>query len=364
MKLLMVSGDRAAVAGKMGPFAYTLESLTRHFDEIHVITPRPAHAAPVAIPGVHFHPSPWSLVRQPKWITQRGQHILSAAGPWVMTVHEYPPFYNGRGARKLHALTGVPYALEIHHIVGYPQPASRSERAGLLLSRWHLAYAARRATAVRTVNGDVQRILIGWGAPEQKVQVVPSFYLDAEALQLPPPVEHAYDVVIAGRMAPNKGIPDVLAAVAALPDVRLLVIGDGPLRQQMVQLARRLGIAPRVTFAGWLHDQEDVLRAMRSARVFVMNSRSEGGPRTALEAMALGMPVVVTKVGVMPDVVREGVNGLFTTGMPEDLAACVRRLLDDAPLRERLGLAARSVLRTFERTETIARYADFLRSLA
>jgi glycosyltransferase involved in cell wall biosynthesis len=363
MKLLMISGDRGAASGKQGAFYYTLRELTKHFDAIHVITPRVA-GTPVAVPGVTFHPSPWSLLRQPKWIAQEGRRILAEQGPWTMTVQEFPPFYNGRGARNLHRVTGVPYVLEIHHIVGHPVPSSPAERAGFLLSRFYLRSDARTAAAVRTVNGEVRDILVRWGVPQEKVSVVPSFYLDADALSDTPSVAPTYDVVFVSRLVANKGLPDLLKAMTLLPHASLLVVGDGPLKQQAMRLANHLGIDHRVRFLGWLREQEDVAHAMRSAKVFVMNSRSEGGPRTALEAMALGMPVVVTRVGVMPDVIRDGQNGLFTDGTPEDLAKTLDRLLSDEALRVRLGAQARSILDLFEREETVKRYAEFLQSVA
>ena len=121
-------------------------------------------------------------------------------------------------------------------------------------------------------------------------------------------------------------------------------------------------IENRVTFLGWLPTQEAVTAAIQTARIFVMNSKSEGGPRIALEAMACGMPVIVTNVGVMPEVIVDGKNGIITTGDPEDLGKKIGLLLNNSTQQESLGKEAMKILDVFERETLIKQYADFLKS--
>src|SRR5438874_1362171 len=121
MRLLMISGDRSVVRGMRGAFWYTLEEFHGHFQRIDIICP---HAEGESIHqefgNVFFHANPGSLLSQPRWIATRGEELIRKFGHNVMTVHEYPPFYNGLGARTLHRRMGIPYCLEIHHIVGEP----------------------------------------------------------------------------------------------------------------------------------------------------------------------------------------------------------------------------------------------------
>lgn len=366
MNLLMISGDRSLAEGRRAAFWYTLEVLRERFDRIDIIMPRPRVAIPhkVPFPNVVLHPSPWPLIFQPLWIARRGKQLMAEHHHAVMTVHEYPPFYNGLGACALSRFTEVPFALEIHHLVGLPVASSFTERIGAILSRLLLPFDARHAAAVRTVNRGVRDVLVRWGVPEAKVKVVPSLYLDAAAWKPDPSVPKEHDIVTCGRLVANKGIEQLLDALTQLPSASLLVIGDGPRRRALERRARERGLSARVTFAGWLPSQEEVAEALRSARIVVMNSRSEGGPRTAVEAMACGLPVVATRVGVMPEVIRDGENGMLVSFATRDLVAALQRLLGDAALRERLGREAAQVAGRFERQRAIGAYADFLCSLS
>lgn len=377
MKLLMISGDRSILQGKLGAFFYTLQEMRKHWDRIDVICPHVAESAigfsesgqrieTGGIQGgeIFFHPCPRRLLFQIPWIVRRGKQLLCEHNHDVMTVHDYPPFYNGIGARRLQKKTGIPYVVEIHHIVGWPIAASLSEWIGCILSKWILPRITLRAKGIRVVNRFVEEELIRFGIDTKKIHTIPSFYLDADVVssEHKPPV--SYDVSFCGRLVKNKRLGALIDAIALLPGVRLLIIGDGPERKAMEEKTQHLHLENRVTFLGWLPSQEAVSSALQTARVFVMNSASEGGPRVALEAMACGMPVIVTKVGVMPEVILDGVNGVFTTGDSVDLAAKIRRLLDDELMCTALAREATKILQTYERSTLIKQYADFLKGIA
>ncbi len=369
MKLLMISGDRSVLQGKRGAFWYTLEELRKHWDRIDVICPQVVTMHDTQIfENVHFHPSPRALWYQPRWIAKKGAELIAAHHHDAMTVHAFPPFYTSIGARTLARKTGVPRVLEVHHIVGYPKPASPAEAIGYRMSRLYFPHAIASAEATRVVNAGTKDVLVSLGAPVEKISVVPSFYLDASVLQADAePVEKKYDVVFCARLVANKGLPALLRAVNILPGVTLLVIG-GVLKQWLSQdekriIDRALEIEDRVTIVGWQPEHKDVVRLIRAGKIFVMNSTSEGGPRVALEAMACGMPVISTRVGVMPDVIRDGQNGLFTTGDPDDLAQKIKHLLDDPALCERMGREATKITERFERVHLIREYANFLKNV-
>ena len=371
MNLLMISGDRSILEGRKGAFWHTLQGLSKHWERIDIICPRPKYSGEETNAGIQdlekhsvfFHPNPGGILSQSRWITKKGAELHQQHQYAAMTIHEYPPFYNGKGALRLAERTDIPTLLEVHHIVGHPTAASLTEWIGRLLSRRVLPAEAQRASAVRTVNGEVKSILMSWGVPEEKFEVLPSFYLDRELLTNGSEQNKEFDLVFCARLVANKGLEQVLEALTQLPDVTLLVIGDGPKKEAWQKYAKALDVLNRVTFTGWLPTQQDVIAAMRSARVFVMNSTSEGGPRSALEAMACGLPVITTPVGVMPDVLDEGVNGLFTTGEAPDLVDCIQSLLANPDACSAMGWEATKVLERFERDRLIQDYSDFLRTL-
>lgn len=365
----MISGDRAVLAGKEGAFYQTLQEFHVHWDHIDIICPKVSKKdlklqSRVLFGNVFFHPSPWPLLLQPLWIILQGRRIFRRCPYDVVTVHEYPPFYNGIGALLLRFFIRKSTVLEVHHIVGDPVAASLSERIGYLLSRLWLPIVGRGVTAVRTVNQHVAKKLRAWGIPQRLLHVVHSFYLNHAALTgISPPIPLPFDVVFCGRIVANKGLDEVLRAIALVPHARLLVIGDGPEKAHAQKLARELKVLDRTEFRGWMSNASDVYKAMLSAKVFIMNSLSEGGPRVALEAMALGLPVLTTRVGIMQEVIIDRENGIFTTGKAPDVAMHLTELLKDVALRERLGKNAAMITERFERKHLIERYAHFLKSL-
>jgi len=147
----------------------------------------------------------------------------------------------------------------------------------------------------------------------------------------------------AARLEPNKGIEYLIRACAALRqeggNLILRIAGDGPLRQDLAELASSLGIAPHVQFLGLVND----MRAFyRSLDVFVLPSLREGLPLTVLEAMATGLPVVATPVMGIVEVIRDRVDGILVpTADTEGLRSAIRRLAKDYTMRERLGKNAR-----------------------
>lgn len=368
MKLLMISGDRSiARLQSQSAFSLMLGEFHHHFERIDILCPRgivDIREVRNLHGNVFVHVSDTGRFLQPLFIRSKGLELFRAHKHDVMTVHDYPPFLNGLGARILKRKTSIPMAMEIHHIVGWPVAASVSEFIGRMLTKWFVAPHSRSFDAVRVVNATVKSMLTTWGVAAEKIAVVPSVYLDHEIIDAARGQQKNYDLVFAARLVDNKGLMPVLDAVSRMPSRTLLVIGDGPLKAGAVAHVKALGIDAQVTFVGWLPTAPDVANAVASGRVFLMNSQSEGNPRSAVEAMALGLPVIATKVGIMPDIVKEGENGLFTDGTAADLAEKATKLLSDPAGIERMGQRATEVKSRFEKKAAIKVYADFLISLA
>jgi glycosyltransferase involved in cell wall biosynthesis len=146
-----------------------------------------------------------------------------------------------------------------------------------------------------------------------------------------------------GRMTAVKRTDDVLIAFKSLRDsgvdAVLCMVGDGPDRIPLEQRAQELGVARDTVFLGY---QEDVAPFYAAFDVLVLPSGNEGTPVTVIEALAAERPVVATRVGGVPDVVRDGEDGfLVEAGATDDLADRLGRLARDPALRARMGKKGR-----------------------
>jgi glycosyltransferase involved in cell wall biosynthesis len=147
-------------------------------------------------------------------------------------------------------------------------------------------------------------------------------------------------LVFAGRLGPQKALGVLLEALAEVPDITLVVAGDGPERAALEARARELGIDGRVSFLGAV-PRERVLRLFGAGDATVLSSAWENFPHTVVEALAVGCPVIATAVGGVPEVVTDGDNGLLVApGDAHALGAAIARFFGDAELRARLAAAA------------------------
>ncbi len=155
-----------------------------------------------------------------------------------------------------------------------------------------------------------------------------------------------------GRMVHKKGFNILLDAFSQVStrgqDVRLVIGGDGPLKQALIQQANRLGITEQVIFPGRI-DWDKAPGFLASADIFVLPSvidtygNVDGLPNVLLEAMACGNPVIASSIGGVPLVVDDDRNGLLVeAGKPEALALAIRELLAHPDQRQQLGKSARS----------------------
>jgi glycosyltransferase involved in cell wall biosynthesis len=154
--------------------------------------------------------------------------------------------------------------------------------------------------------------------------------------------EH-YLLGVVARLVPQKGHRYLLEALALAvpeePSLRLLIAGQGPLREHLEAQARRLGLDRHVVFAGW---RSDVANIMAALDLLVLPSLWEGFGLVLLEAMALQKPIVATRVSAIPEVVEDGVTGLLVPPAdPAALAAAILRLARDRELGREMGRRGR-----------------------
>lgn len=172
-----------------------------------------------------------------------------------------------------------------------------------------------------------------------------------------------FKLISVGRLARVKGHALLLKAVAILTaqhrNISLTLVGDGPERPQLAQQARDLGIADKILFAGW-KTQKELRDLSRDSEVCVLSSFAEGIPVAFMEAMALGIPCVAPRITGIPELIRDGVDGLLVTPADiEELAAAIGQMMDKPEMRRQMALSSRErVLEKYNLRKNVAHLAE------
>jgi glycosyltransferase involved in cell wall biosynthesis len=257
--------------------------------------------------------------------------------------------------------------------------ANLGTEAGALRGRYWgagtlLAHLMRGVDAFVAISDEIREGLLRDGVAPEKIHRLDNF-VDTETFHPPAPgeqerlkAEFGYAgktlALCAGRLVQRKGLDYLLQAWArvspAYPEARLLILGEGPLRENLEALSRHLGVADSVAFRGGVLNVPEYLRA---ADLFVLPSLQEGMPNALLEAMGSGLACAATAIGGVLDVVEHGTSGLLChSGDPEELSAVLERCLADGGLRRRLGHRAwKTIHESFSQNQ---RAADYLRLYA
>jgi glycosyltransferase involved in cell wall biosynthesis len=208
------------------------------------------------------------------------------------------------------------------------------------MGNWRVRWQKRsRSTQVQAMDGVIvpsnylKQMVIGWGVDASKIHVV------YNALPSQPHVQEAQadirqalqwddrpTLLTVARLHPWKGIDHLITALKTLPDIRLVIVGDGPDKGRLQSLAD--SIKDRVTFLGHV-PHEDVFRLMRASDGLALYSGYEGLSHTILESLQVGTPVLASDKGGNPEIVQDDVNGVLVPYVDiEALQNGIRRLLE------------------------------------
>jgi glycosyltransferase involved in cell wall biosynthesis len=229
--------------------------------------------------------------------------------------------------------------------------------------------AVRRARHVFTPSEYLRRLVLAWGIPAARITVNPNPAPEPPQLGSRDELRAAAGIsgptlAFAGRLMAAKALDVAFDAMARVPEASLLVVGDGPDRADLERRCAELGLDGRVRFVGGL-SREAVLRVFAAADAVLLSSRWENFPHVVVEALAVGTPVVATSVGGVPEVVRDGENGLLVApDDPEALATAIRRVLGDDGLRSRLAAAARPSIEPYSADRLLGQIEEELERAA
>ncbi|MGC8879164.1 MAG: glycosyltransferase family 4 protein [Anaerolineae bacterium] len=212
----------------------------------------------------------------------------------------------------------------------------RYHRAIERFRRWrNQTFARMRAILVPCQS--MQALVSGWGVPAERIRVVPDAFIPVPETAVPwPGPDTPLRLITVGRLTAWQGVDELLAVLIAWDDVGLLVVGDGPQRATLEQLACRLRLEQRVKFVGW-PERDVLLGLMHAADLCVFNACHPGSPPALLDAWAVGVPVLAAASGGVVEWISDGVNGrLVPLGDRAALRDAIRALLDDPLARASL----------------------------
>lgn len=305
-----------------------------------------------------FLRAPYDL-RRKKWV----QDLIARDRPDIVHIHNFFPLLTP-AAHEASAESGIAVVQTLHNYrltcaaailmregkvcekcVGHSKAWGVVHRCyrGSIAGSWAVFRMQTRASSHGTWLRHVHRFIalsefarrkfVEAGLPAEKIAIKPNFALPLDDSPSP---RGRRGAVFVGRLSAEKGLDVLIRAWRHLPDIPLLVIGDGPERTAWEPQA-----PTAVTFAG-AQPKDRVIAAMQSAACLILPSLSyEGFPLAVAEAFAAGTPVIASRLGSLPEIVRHRANGLlFTPGDVDELARTVAGFFSDPQLMSRLGIEA------------------------
>ncbi|MBI5913464.1 glycosyltransferase family 4 protein [Candidatus Azambacteria bacterium] len=217
-------------------------------------------------------------------------------------------------------------------------------------------FVAQRAEKVIVPSAYLKTIIAQWGVPSEKIQVI---YNACETPTISGSKEEARRalglqgkiIVSIGRLVPWKGFLGLIDVVqkmlTELPDLVLVIVGDGPQKDELEKRAQELGVDKHVIFTGRT-ERENVWRYLKVADVFALNTAYEGFSHQILEAMALGVPIVTTAVGGNVEAIDDGETGVLVAyNDKEAFVQALRRVLHDGAFADMLAQNAKKKVGSF-----------------
>lgn len=327
------------------------------------------HRVTVDVPAPTFHT--WVLLFNHFFEKRVGQLAKEFGKPDMIHIHDWLTVSAGVASKQL---LRAPLVMTFHSTESSRSSSSPSPESSMVegLEWW----GSFEATRVIAVSGWMRSEVISqFKLPMDKVHEIPNG-VDFEKFAKPVDVEATRNkwnvqpgerlITAVGRLTSQKGFDDLIKAYPeireSVPRSRLLVVGDGYMRGELESLAEAQKVKASTTFAGFVSDS-DLVDAIKSSDVVAVPSRFEPFGIIALEAMAGGSPVVVSRVGGLAEIVEDGVDGLeVNPNDPPSLAKAAVKVLSDQELASRLAARAKEKVKAFNWENSAAKTLDVYRA--
>lgn len=268
------------------------------------------------------------------------RRLIREGRPEIVHTHTSKAGFLARLAARLEHVPHIVHTPHGHVFGGYFSPAATRVFIGLerLAARW-----TDRIVTLTDAEAE-QHLTLGIGRPGQFITIASGVDLDNIASTSPVHLApQGFVIGTVGRLTSIKGHQHLIDAVPEIlrrcPTAHVVLVGDGELRQVLAERTRRLGVDSRVIFTGY---REDIPALIAGMDVFVLPSLNEGMGRVLVMAMALGKPIVASRVGGVPELLGQGEAGLLVPPAdPQALADAICKLLSDPVRAKTLGAAGR-----------------------
>lgn len=245
----------------------------------------------------------------------------------------------------------IPFILEVNYTAHTPLYRKRSKLL-LPLSRIIENYIYKKTDAIFVVSNYLKEQLVGMGVSEKKIYLTPNAVEDELFSQNISGIEirNKFDlkdlfvIGFVGGFYPWHGLPFLLQAVKNLgkDNLCLLLVGDGPMKEELKKIAVELNIRARLTFCGFVESKTLPAYIMAMDICVMPDSNNYGSPMKIFEYMAMGKPVVAPRLGPIEEVIEDGKNGLlFDQGDINGITSCLNRLINDRELYDNISLNAK-----------------------
>lgn len=218
---------------------------------------------------------------------------------------------------------------------------------------------AKKADFVVTPSRYFKQLVSGWG----KGIRVEAIYngVDLTKFSGIKPDLNSSTILSAGRLVPWKGFPVLIESIAKLPGWNLVILGDGPDRKKLEHMVKDLNLQNRVKLYGAV-SQDEMVRLLKQTAIFALNTSFESFSFQTVEAMASGLPVIVTNIGSLPELVEDGKQGyLIDVDDREGFIKCVRKIDGNPTVKQSMSWEARKKAQKFSINITVENMAKLLK---
>ena len=175
-------------------------------------------------------------------------------------------------------------------------------------------YMLKHCFAVTVTGSKSKQFLIDEGISGEKIKILPNS-IDIDKFHSNDSSQKKYDIISLGRLSSEKKLDNLLSIIKKIatsnPEIKVGIAGKGPEKDKIMSIIKKFNLEDNIFLLGYVGYVDDIVKFYNSGKVFVLTSRTEGLPRTVLEAMSCGIPCVTSNVGDIKDIIDDGENGFI-----------------------------------------------------